>query len=180
MKHSIETSQGSIAYTLYRKKVKNLNLRIHPNGDVSVSAPMRMPQQEINTFLQSKESWIRKHKTACIAKPEIQPCQYTKEECLALFLPVSDAIFLLFSEILQGEKPTLRVREMKTRWGVCYPQKKIITLNMRLAEKPRAALEYVVLHEYVHFIHPNHQAGFHAEMARLLPDYKERRKLLLG
>ena len=44
--------------------------------------------------------------------------------------------------------------------------------------KPRAALEYVVLHEYVHFLHPNHQAGFHAEMARLMPDYLARRALL--
>ncbi|MDL2295110.1 DUF45 domain-containing protein, partial [Ruminococcaceae bacterium OttesenSCG-928-D13] len=27
-------------------------------------------------------------------------------------------------------------------------------------------------------LHPNHQSGFHAEMARLMPDYRDRRKLL--
>ena len=45
-------------------------------------------------------------------------------------------------------------------------------------EKPLPAQEYVVLHEYVHFLHPNHGPAFHAEMARLMPDDKARRRLL--
>lgn len=47
--------------------------------------------------------------------------------------------------------PVLKVRQMKTRWGVCVPAKRQITFSLRLAEKPRAAVEYVVLHEYAHF-----------------------------
>lgn len=178
MNLTLKTLAGDIPYTLTRKKVRNVNLRVKPGGAVVVSAPPHMPQREIETFLRGKAAWIQHHRANMLAVPPPAPCRYTREECLALFTLVSDAIFPLFADVLEGRKPTLRVREMKTRWGVCHPQKRVITLNTRLAEKPRAALEYVVLHEYVHFIHPNHQAGFHAEMERLMPDYRQRRKLL--
>ncbi len=102
---------------------------------------------------------------------------YTDEECQRVFGEVSDRIYPLFAAYLPAQ-PALRVRWMKSRWGVCHVAKNYITLNKQLMGKPRAALEYVVLHEYVHFLHPNHQAGFHAEMARLMPDYLARRALL--
>lgn len=176
----LQTPMGSLEYHLTRKRVRNLNLRIRQDGSVAVSAPNRMPLAEIDAFLCERAGWIFKNRQAVLEKPQDLPCPYTKEECLALFTAVSDRIFPLFASLLGGKKPVLRVREMKSRWGVCNPKKRTITLNTRLAEKPLAALEYVVLHEYVHFLHPNHQAGFHAEMQRLMPDYVQRRKLLRG
>ncbi len=167
-----------IPYLLSRKRVRNLNLRVRADGQVAVSAPTRMPKAEIEAFLRQKAPWIRKNRQAILARPSPAPCRYTREECLAHFTRLSDAVFPLFAAVLNGQKPTLKVREMKTRWGVCHAQRRVITLNTRLAEKPLAAQEYVILHEYVHFLHPDHQAGFHAEMARRMPDYKERRKLL--
>ena len=80
--------------------------------------------------------------------------------------------------VLGGVRPTLKVRRMKTRWGVCMPGKRQITLNLRLAEKPMAAVEYVVVHEYAHFVHCDHSPAFWAVVARILPDYKARRALL--
>lgn len=175
---AIDTPAGVIEYTFTRKRVKNINLRIKENGAVVVSAPARMAKADIERFIRQKSVWIVKNRNRMLLKPQPAPCLYTKEECLALFTPISDAIFPLFSDLLQGQKPVLKVREMKTRWGVCHITKRAITLNTRLAEKPLPAIEYVVLHEYVHFLHPNHQQGFHAEMARLMPDYKQRRKML--
>ena len=67
---------------------------------------------------------------------------------------------------------------MKSRWGSCNPGKRVITLNKRLLSYPPEALEYVVLHEYVHFLHPNHQKGFYELLGRLMPDYAQRRALL--
>ncbi len=174
----LELPGGPLLYSLTRKRVRNLNLRVRANGQVAVSAPPRMPKAEIEAFLRQKAPWIAKNSRELLARPAPAPCPYTKEECLARFTQLSNAVFPLFAAALGGQKPTLRVREMKTRWGVCHAQRRVITLNTRLAEKPLAAQEYVILHEYVHFLHPNHQAGFHAEMARLMPDYKERRKLL--
>lgn len=178
MPEVLNTPEGKIEYTLTRKRVRNINLRIRTGGEVAVSAPIRLPQRDVEAFLRRRAGWIMKNRQKLLDRPQPQPCRYSKAECLAIFTAVSDAIFPLFSDLLGGVRPTIRVREMKTRWGTCNPKKRTITLNTWLAEQPRAALEYVVLHEYVHFLHPDHQAGFHAEMGRLMPDYKKRRQLL--
>lgn len=174
----LQTEHGFIFYTLTRKNIKNLNLRIKSTGDVMVSAPYRMPQKEIDQFLKEKSSWIMKHQATAQQHPSIATPKFTKSECFALFSVISDEIFPLFSSVLNGQRPILQVKTMKSRLGVCHIQKRIIVLNSRLAEMPLEAIEYVILHEYVHFIHPNHQAGFHQKMLELMPDYKSRRKLL--
>lgn len=74
--------------------------------------------------------------------------------------------------------PTLKIRTMKSRWGSCQPKKGIITLNSRLIEAPRNAIEYVVLHEYAHFIHPNHSKAFWNFVTMMMPDWKERKRAL--
>ena len=57
-------------------------------------------------------------------------------------------------------------------------EKKRITLASRLALQPVAAVEYVIVHEYCHFVHPNHQKEFWALVEQFLPDWKARRALL--
>ncbi len=74
--------------------------------------------------------------------------------------------------------PELKMRNMKSRWGSCATKKGIITLNKKLIEAPRSCIEYVVLHEFVHFLHPNHSKHFYACVATHMPDWKERKKLL--
>lgn len=76
------------------------------------------------------------------------------------------------------EMPTLRIREMETRWGSCLAKKGIITLNKRLLEAPRNCIEYVVMHEFCHFIHPNHSKSFYSFLTMLMPDWKERKAIL--
>ena len=61
---------------------------------------------------------------------------------------------------------------------MCVAAKRQITFSLRLAEKPRAAVEYVVLHEYAHFVRADHSPAFWAVVARYMPDYKARRRLL--
>ncbi|HIX65680.1 MAG TPA: M48 family metallopeptidase [Candidatus Anaerotruncus excrementipullorum] len=170
-----------IDYRLTRKPVKNLNLRVSAQGEVAVSAPRWVPLQEVDRFVASRRAWIlaARERMELRAQQEAQARaeDYSDEECLRLFGRISDEIWPQF----QGQiprQPQLRVRWMKSRWGVCHPGKGYITLNKRLMGQPLAAVEYVVLHEYVHFLEPNHQAGFHREMARRMPDYRERRKLL--
>lgn len=178
----IQTAEtfDDISYTLTRKQVKNINLRVRRDGSVAVSAPLRASPKQIALFLAQKHAWILNAQARAreIAAAEAAPCRVTKEQALALFTRVSEEIFPLFTGVLHGQRPMIKVRLMKTRWGVCVPAKRQITLNQRLAEKPRAAVEYVVMHEYAHFIAPDHGPQFYAVLQRLMPDYAVRRAAL--
>jgi predicted metal-dependent hydrolase len=67
---------------------------------------------------------------------------------------------------------------METRWGSCLAHKGIITLNKRLLEAPRHCIEYVVMHELCHFLHPDHSKRFYAFLTTLMPDWRERKSIL--
>lgn len=72
----------------------------------------------------------------------------------------------------------LNVRKMKTKWGTCNVQKGSICLNLELAKKNPRLLEYVIVHELLHFIEPHHGEGFVQLMARHIPDWRLRRDTL--
>lgn len=74
----------------------------------------------------------------------------------------------------------MKLRRMTSRWGSCQPGKGKITLNTRLVEAPVEAIDYVVLHELAHMKYPHHQPSFYEFIARFMPDWKERKKLLRG
>lgn len=75
------------------------------------------------------------------------------------------------------EFPTIKLRTMSTRWGSCIPSKHQITLNKRLIHYPIEFIEYVILHEFVHFIQPNHSKAFYHMIENYMPDYKARIEL---
>jgi len=74
--------------------------------------------------------------------------------------------------------PTLRFRRMRSRWGSCQVSGKVLTFNDLLYPFPPLVLEYVVFHEFVHFLVPNHSKQFYAVLGSFLPDWQERRALL--
>ena len=171
---------GGVEYTLTRKRVKNLNLRLAPDGSVRASAPLRASGAAVDAFVAAHAGWVQKalaRQQAAEAARAALPTP-TAAECLPLFEAVSERVFPRFEKVLGGKKPVLKVRDMRTRWGSCHPAKRQITLAARLALQPPEAVEYVVVHEYCHFVHPDHQAGFWALVASILPDWKSRRALL--
>lgn len=74
--------------------------------------------------------------------------------------------------------PIIRIREMKTRWGSCHRVNKVITLNLELIKAPKYCIDYVVLHELIHFKYKNHDSRFYTFLASLMPDWEKRKKIL--
>ena len=74
--------------------------------------------------------------------------------------------------------PTIRYRNMVSRWGSCQPKRCILTFNYALVEAPISCIEYVVVHEFTHFLHPNHSKKFYQQLAMFMPDWEERKKIL--
>ena len=227
----VSGNKGAIYYLLEQKDVKNLNLRIHRDGSIYVSASPLVPADKIDDFVLNKQNFIYTQKakfdeiTQFAPKPKkyvsgetfqilgkgirLKVKQAEKEEVYCdgvyLYLCVKDPLDFVrkeklvtgyinsrcrdvFCEIMTEiyptfqkygvEYPDLRIRTMDTRWGSCLKQKGIITLNKRLIEAPRNCIEYVVMHEYCHFIHPDHSKLFYGFLAMLMPDLKERKTVL--
>ena len=102
---------------------------------------------------------------------------FLDQECKTVFNEVMGDLYPLVKKY-GIEKPILRIRDMETRWGSCLTKKRIITLNKRLLESPRNCIEYVVMHELCHLIHPNHSKQFYSFLTMLMPDWKERKDYL--
>lgn len=170
----------SVTYNLTYKNVKNINLRIGKNLSINVSANKNIPIAVIDSFVESKAIWISEAKQRIISRQKIKEPDLNKwddKECLELFQSISDKIYPLFKDSIEI-KPAIKIRAMKSCWGVCHPRKNYITLNKLLMSKPLAAIEYVVMHEYIHYLHMNHQREFYKELAKKMPDYLARKKLL--
>ena len=76
------------------------------------------------------------------------------------------------------DKPVIQIRKMKARWGSCIPEKQLILLNSELIKAPKLCIDYVVLHELIHFKYRNHDSNFYDFMTSLMPDWKQRKKIL--
>lgn len=115
------------------------------------------------------------------------PDDFTKKErlvqgflddlCRSVFSEIAGQLYPAF-EPYGVTLPVIKIRSMKTRWGSCSPSKGAITLNKSLLAAPRACIEYVVLHEFCHFVHPNHSKQFYGLVEALMPDWKERKAQL--
>ena len=115
----MERTAGGITYTLTRRRVRNINLRVRADGSVAASASPRVPAAYVDAFVTARADWVR---TAL-------------------------------------------------RTGT-------LAFARRLCTMPLPAQEYVVVHEFCHFAHPDHSPAFWAAVAEVLPDYKQRERML--
>ena len=225
MKRTISLNGIPTAYTLERKRVKNVNLRVR-GGEVFVSAPRWVPSAVIEGFLRERADFIlgaleRTERTpfppcedgaplpwrgrtltlalgrasrssARVEGDTLHLCvrdaqnaesvrraldRWYRAESEALCLAAFDRLYPQFAA-LGVPRPEIRMRAMRSCWGNCRPAKKVVTFNARLAAVPEDCVEYVVAHELTHFLHADHSPAFYAALARVIPDWKVRRREL--
>ena len=66
------------------------------------------------------------------------------------------------------------IKKMKTKWGSCNITHQRVWLSLHLAKAPVECLEYVLVHEFVHFFERYHNARFHGLVEQYLADWKVR------
>lgn len=97
--------------------------------------------------------------------------------CRDMIQSLCDAVFPKFQKY-GIDYPEIRFRNMVSRWGSCQPKREILTFNYALVEAPLASVEYVVVHEFTHFLQPNHSRKFYQQLAMFMPDWEERKRIL--
>ena len=100
--------------------------------------------------------------------------QWYKNSAKSIFLEHLDMIYHGFSRRIPY--PSLRIRKMTSRWGVCNVRLKVVTLNLELIKRDLKYLDYVIVHELSHLIYPNHSKDFWSLVEENMPEYKKYRK----
>ena len=76
------------------------------------------------------------------------------------------------------QKPILKIRKMRSRWGSYSYKTNKVTINYDLTKAPKYCLEYIILHELVHMRFPHHNKKFYNFLTVLMPDWRIRKKFL--
>lgn len=177
-----QRTAAGIAYTLTRRRVRNINLCVRADGSVAASASARVPAAYVDAFVTARADWVRAAQARAAAQQEreaAEPALPVKAEALAHMQALCRAYYPQFAATCPGGvMPKIAVRDMTTRWGSCSLRTGTLAFARRLCVMPLAAQEYVVVHEFCHFAHPNHSARFWAAVEAVMPDYREREKLL--
>ena len=210
---------------IVRKDVKNITLKVRPNGEAILTTPKAASDEHIKFIIQKRAKWIAKKRTffASFKTPQKEYVSgedfrylgrsyrlkvvQSKEECVKLQrgyleLFVKDksdlkrkenlvyewyheraTLYFLnilqeFNKIVKQDIKNIKIRQMKTRWGSCNPYKSYINLNIELIKKPRVCIEYVVFHELVHLLYPDHSKKFYEHLSLYMPDWQKRKEIL--
>lgn len=122
---------------LARKRVKNINLRVHRSGGfVEVSAPAYVRDRDIERFVREKRPWIDAKLAQVAASPAAVAAEAGPEEVAAWRAVVEACVPALVEawEPIMGVKAgKLAYRNMTSRWGSCQPATGRICINVRLA-----------------------------------------------
>ena len=102
--------------------------------------------------------------------------KWLKKEAEKLFKERLDYWYNLFT--YEIPYPSLTIRKMTTRWGVCNSKLVRVTLNLELIKKDIDCLDYVIVHELSHFIEMNHSRKFWRVVGENYPNYKEIRRIM--
>ncbi len=92
----------------------------------------------------------------------------------------SDIVFKQskFFKEMQIDTPAISVKKMYTRWGSCNKRLNKVNLNSYLLCLPYECIEYVIMHELAHLVYQNHKQEFYSLLARYMPDWKQRKKVI--
>ncbi|MGI6029010.1 MAG: M48 family metallopeptidase [Candidatus Heteroscillospira sp.] len=167
--------------TVIRSARKTLALEVTREGEVIVRSPSRCTDSEISRFVRSHADWLKNALERQQARQENHP----EPDAMRQRELIDEAKRVLPEKVAywaqrMGVQPTgLRITGARTRFGSCSG-KNSLCFSWRLMDYPEEAVDYVVVHELAHILEKNHSPRFYAVVARHLPDYRRREKMLRG
>lgn len=174
--------EKNINVKVVRSSRRTMSMEITKDAEVVIRAPYAMPESEIERFLKEKSSWIEKNVEIVKRKAKQQKAQGPLsneqiQELVEKALKVIPERVAYYAQIIGVTYGRITIRNQKTRWGSCS-SKGNLNFNCMLMQLPMEIIDYVVVHELCHRLEMNHSKRFWAEVEKVLPDYRERRKWL--
>jgi len=226
----IQFGDTTIPYEIRRTPNRSsISVSVHPDGAVTVDAPMRTRKKHIAEAVQARQVWIlnqqehfrrlmrtgtkrfvsgesflylgRQYKLLVLGVKSDEPpnvrlfrgqievriqtaadqesqVAFTRSILIDWYrekaLRRLESLTTRYARNLGVEAESVRVREMKRRWGSAGQSGKV-AYNWKIILAPKRLLEYVVAHEVCHLKHDDHSREFWRLLERAMPDYERRR-----
>ncbi len=174
IKYQLQYKEETIPYELIRRKIKNMYIYIK-DGKVTVKAPVKLSNQEIQNFVNKKAKWIYEKVKEEQDHPKKE--EKIKPEDIERLQKIVKTSIEKYKVLLQEFPKKVRIKDIKYAWGSCSSNRNI-TINQNLAKKEEKIIEYVVLHEMCHLKYMNHSKKFWDLVEKCMPDYQKYRTIL--
>lgn len=165
----------SVPIKLIRSKRKTLCAQVTPDGGLTVRAPLKASESEIERFILSNkvklEGYIKKAADNNKKLEKLKP--FTSEEMQEMFQKAAELIperVKYYAPLIGVTYGRITIRNQKTRWGSCS-SKGNLNFNCLLVMTPPEVMDSVVVHELCHRKHMNHSKEFYNEIYRVYPEY---------
>ena len=177
-------TEGAIRVEVVYSRRRTLGLEVRADGRVILRAPKGLSNQAVMDFVKERQAWIvqKWFETERIRrqKAERPPRDYEQNPALEVQYRKEARRRITeraayFAEKMGVDYGRIAIKAAKTRWGSCSAQGNL-NFHWKLVLMPPAILDYVVVHELAHRIEMNHSPRFWAQVERILPDYRERRR----
>ncbi len=127
----------------------------------------------VSTRVTDTEIRVQHHHNVATNHDDVQSA--ARNACLKALRREADSLLPQRLAQLAGKHgfsyQSVRVRQLKSRWGSCSQQKRI-SLNIFLMQLPWRQIDYVLLHELTHTKHLHHGKPFWQHLESCLPDTK--------
>ncbi|MCR5823195.1 MAG: M48 family metallopeptidase [Lachnospiraceae bacterium] len=165
---------------IIRSKRRTIVIQITKEGKIVARVPRFMPEREIKRYAEKHGEWIEKNLAKILADKENAKPAFSDEEVRELIkrarLVIPEKV-VYFAELMGVSWGKISIRRQSTVWGSCSMNGNL-SFNCLLVLMPESVLDYVVVHELAHRLQMNHSSRFWAEVEKIIPDYKARRKWL--
>ena len=169
-------TKGSIMRLLEKNKTDLKRMIEHQNKELAKQDSFFYLGKKYDIIEVSNQDKVEIVNDTIYVKNKSMLNKWYKEEIIRIFDERYVYNYNRFAEVTKS--PILKIRTMKTRWGVYNRGNHTITLNSKLIEFEEEVIDYVIIHELSHIIHFDHSASFWQLVAKYCPNYKIIRKYM--
>lgn len=163
-------------YRIIRSNRKTLTMQITPDGETVIKAPLFITDKQIAEFALEHKNWVEKRLPNAKNRADVYLSADAINGLPSMAKSAMSVLVARYAPKMSVAPESLRITSAKGRFGSCTKNR--IVFSKYLLFYPIGAVEYVTVHELAHIIHPNHSKDFYGLIRKILPDYREREKLL--
>lgn len=165
-------------YKIIRSSRKTVSIQVDADCNITVRAPYKISEREIEEFVSDKKEWLEKAVLKQMNRNRNKK-EYTEDE-IKILREKAKAVLpekvKYYSSIMDVYPKSIKINSAKKRYGSCSGENNI-NFSLFLMDKDERFIDYVVVHELAHIKHHNHSKAFYSFVESFMPDYKERKKL---